>query len=151
MKRTGLTDKQMNALRVRDNGVCVLTGADTGRLVPQHRRNRGMGGDRTGNTLHNTVLLDSILNGLLESDATLSELGKAYGTKVPGWVVDPSHVPVFYPHEHAWFLLEGDTRRQVTAVEAIDRMHEVYGDDWLRWKAVADQSPHAAVYALRGA
>lgn len=149
MKRTGLAASQMKKLRERDQNRCVLSGAETDRLVPQHRRNRGMGGDPSANVLPNTVLMDSILNGEIESDDRLARIAKAYGIKVPIWVKDVSAVPVFYAAERAWFLLEGNTRRQVTALDAMDRMHAVYGDEFFIWKAYADQTPHAAILALR--
>ncbi|MCW2165379.1 hypothetical protein B0I12_002534 [Microbacterium hydrothermale] len=149
MKNTGLSKAQMSKLRLRDHNLCIFMGAETERLVPQHRKNRGIGGDPTANTLENAVLIDSILNGLIEADANLAEIAKAYGIKVPIWA-DVTAVPVFFAHEHAWFLLEGDDRREITAVEALDRMHTVYGDEYFAWKARADQSPHAALLALRG-
>lgn len=140
--------RQLEALSQRDGIRCVWTATTGDRLVPQHRQG-GMGGRPDKHRTENLLWLDSILNGLIEADAGLAEVAKAYGIKVPIWA-DVAAVPVFFAHEHAWFLLEGDERREITAVEALDRMHTVYGDEYFAWKARADQSPHAAILALRG-
>lgn len=118
---------------------CVLTGTAGDRIVPQHRQG-GMGGRPDKHRPANVLWADSLLNGLIESDAEWQAIAKAWGAKVPIWVRDVTLVPVFYRFEHAWFLLEGDARRQITAVDALDRMLEAYGDDYLAWKAIADDS-----------
>lgn len=139
--------RQLEALSRRDGFVCVWTATTGDRLVPQHRQG-GAGGRPDKHRTENLLWLDSILNGLIEADAGLAEIAKAYGIKVPIWA-DVTVVPVFFAHEHAWFLLKGDERREITAVEALDRTHTVYGDEYFVWKARADQSPHAAALALR--
>ena len=140
---------QLKLLADRDGFVCVWSAATTDRLIPQHRQG-GMGGRPDKHRPENLLWLDSILNGEIEADADLAEIAKAYGIKVPIWVKDVAAVPVFYAAERAWFLLEGKIRRQITPLEAMDRMHQVYGDEYFVWKARADQTPHAAVFALRG-
>ncbi|KSU52870.1 hypothetical protein [Microbacterium enclense] len=141
--------RQLEALSRRDGFVCVWTATEGDRLVPQHRQG-GMGGRPDKHRTENLLWLDSLLNGGIEADADLAEIAKAYGIKVPIWVPDVAAVPVFFAHEHAWFLLEGDERREISAVEALDRMHQIYGDEYFAWKARADQSPRAALLALRG-
>jgi hypothetical protein len=141
--------RQLEALSRRDGFVCVWTATTGDRLVPQHRKG-GAGGRPDKHRTENLLWLDSLLNGFIEAHAHLAEIAKAYGIKVPIWVADVAAVPVFFQHEHAWFLLEGDTRREITAVEALDRMHTVYGDEYFQWKARADESPQAALLALRG-
>lgn len=139
---------QLKLLADRDGFVCAWSATTTDRLVPQHRQG-GMGGRPDKHRTENLLWLDSILNGEIESDDRLARIAKAYGIKVPIWVKDVSAVPVFYAAERAWFLLEGNTRREITALDAMDRMHAVYGDEYFTWKAYADQTPHAAILALR--
>lgn len=139
---------QLVALSERDGFVCAWTATTGDRLVPQHRQG-GMGGRPNKHRTENLLWLDSILNGLIESSADLAEIAKAHGIKVPIWVADVAAVPVFFAADSAWFLLEGNGRRQITAEDALDRMHQVYGDEYFQWKAHADQSPHAGIYALR--
>jgi hypothetical protein len=141
--------RQLEALSQRDGFVCVWTATTGDRLVPQHRQG-GMGGRPDKHRTENLLWLDSLLNGFIEADTDLAEIAKAYGIKVPIWVPDVAAVPVFFAHEHARFLLEGDGRREISAVEALDRMHQIYGDECFVWKARADQSPQAALLALRG-
>ncbi len=130
----------LQALDKRD-GVrrCVMTGTEGDRIIPQHRQG-GMGGRKDKHQPVNVVWLDSILNGLIEHDAGWQDTARAWGVKVPIWVRDVAAVPVYFRFEHAWFVLEGDGRRQITAVDALDRMLEAYGDDYLAWKAIADDS-----------
>lgn len=150
MRRTGFTNAQVETLRTRDGNVCVWTGATTDRLVPQHRRNRGMGGNPALNTLENGVLLDSIVNGWIESDAGLGEMAKAYGIKLERHA-DPGYVPVFYRHEHKCYVLGDDgSRYEVDALEAQMRMVNTYGPDWFVWKARADVNTHDTIMTLRG-
>lgn len=118
---------------------CVMTGTEGDRIIPQHRQG-GMGGRRDKHQPVNVLWLDSILNGHIESDAGWQATAKAWGVKVPIWVTEVADVPVYFRFEHAWFLLEGDGRRQITAIDALDRMLDIYGDDYLAWKAIADDS-----------
>lgn len=132
----------------RDGRSCIMTGTETERIVPQHRQG-GMGGRANKHRLANLVLLDSILNGLITSDAKLQLISKVWGVAV-SLHADVEEIPVFRPHMQTWFLLHGNERKVVTALEALDRMHAFYGDEYFAWKAIADQSPHAAALALRG-
>lgn len=129
---------------------CVLTSAEGDRIVPQHRQG-GMGGRRDKHRPENVLWADSLLNGLIEADADLQAIAKAWGVKVPIWVRDITLVPVFYRFEHAWFVLEGDNRREITALDAIDRMDDVYGDEYFEWKAIADDTARARLMFTRGA
>lgn len=139
---------KLRALSERDGFVCAWTATTGDRLVPQHRQG-GMGGRPNKHRTENLLWLDSLLNGWIEDDAKLAEIAKAYGIKVPLWVADVAAVPVFFAAENAWFVLDGDGRRQITAEDAVDRMHQVYGDEYFQWKARADAAPHAGIYALR--
>lgn len=128
---------------------CVLTGTEGDRIIPQHRQG-GMGGRRDKHQPVNVLWLDSILNGLIEHDAGWQATAKAWGVKVPIWVRDVAAVPVFFRFEHAWFVLEGDGRREITAADALERLLDVYGDDYLQWKVVADDSERSRVLLMRG-
>lgn len=80
------------ALDARDGHVCAWTGIDTGRLVPQHRQG-GMGGRKGKHRLSNLVWLDSLLNGLIESDPTYQAEALRRGIKI-SLHADPLRVPV---------------------------------------------------------
>lgn len=138
----------LRLLTARDGRSCILTATDSERLVPQHRQG-GMGGRRDKHRLANLVWLDSILNGQIEADPQLQTIAKAYGVKV-SLHANVEQIPVYRPSMRTWFLLRGDDREVITAMEALDRMHAFYGDEYFAWKAIADRSPHAAVLAARG-
>lgn len=90
---TGFTKRQRDIIWERDGGVCVWTGVDTGRLIIQHRSNRGMGGSKSANRISNGVLLDSLLNGLIESDPTYQAEAIRRGIKI-SLHADPLEVAV---------------------------------------------------------
>jgi hypothetical protein len=139
----------LRLLTDRDGRSCIMTGTETERLVPQHRQG-GMGGRANKHRLPNVLWLDSILNGLITSDAKLQKLAKVWGVAV-SLHADVEEVPVFRPHMRQWFLLRGDHRYPITPLEALDRMHAVYGDDYFTWKTEVEQPPGALVLAMRGA
>jgi hypothetical protein len=139
----------LRLLNARDGRSCIMTGTETERLVPQHRQG-GMGGRANKHRLANLVWLDSIFNGLITSDPQLQKLAKVWGVTV-SLHGDVEEIPVFRPHMRQWFLLRGDTRFPITPLEALDRMHAFYGDDYFAWKADVERPPGALVLALRGA
>jgi hypothetical protein len=96
MSGSGFTVAQMKALRERDGNRSAWTGQESETLVPQHRANRGMGGRRSLNRLSNAVLIESDINGAIESDPAMQAEAVRRGIKIGGHV-DPSTVPV----EHA--------------------------------------------------
>lgn len=121
MRATGFTAAQMRALRERDGNVCAWTGQESDRLVPQHRSNRGMGGSRAKNRLSNAVLLDSLINGSIESDPAMQAEAKRRGIKVSGFA-DPAQVPILHA-VHGWCRLDDDGLAWVMSpVEAGRRM-----------------------------
>lgn len=86
-------------------------------LVPQHRANRGMGGSRARNVPSNIIVLCADINGRLESDAKLAQLGKESGWKLETWQ-DPRTSPVYDATSGEWFALDDYFRRlPVTALE----------------------------------
>ena len=127
---------------------CVMTGTQTERNVPQHRQG-GMGGRPGKHRLENLLWLDSLINGWIEDDAEWAAHAQAWGIKVPVWVRDVSKVPVYFAAEMTWFALEGETRRPIPALVALDMMLEVYGEDYLLAKAVADGTARAHALYLR--
>jgi hypothetical protein len=68
------------------------------------------------------------------AEAEMQTLALAYGWKVRRWA-DPTKVPVYYPHDFRWYRLEGLERHPITAVVALDMMHDVYGDEYFQWRA----------------
>lgn len=82
----------LEELDQRDGHVCSWTGIDTGRLVPQHRQG-GMGGRRDKHRLSNLVWLDSLLNGLIESDPVYQAEAVRRGIKISGFA-DPTEEPL---------------------------------------------------------
>lgn len=82
----------LDALDARDTHVCAWTGIDTGRLVPQHRQG-GMGGRRDKHRLSNLIWLDSLTNGLIESDPLYQAEAVRRGIKI-SIHADPTVVPV---------------------------------------------------------
>lgn len=129
---------------------CVLSAVQSDRVVPQHRQG-GMGGRANKHRLPNLLWIDSILNGLIETDAEWAKLALAWGVKVPIWVHDVAQVPVYFANEHRWYALHGEQRRELAAGAALDMMLNVYGDLYLGWKAAADDTDRARVLFARAA
>lgn len=82
----------LRAIEARDGHRCAWDGIDSDTLVPQHRQG-GMGGRKNKHRLSNVVWLDSIRNGLVESDPELQAEAVRRGIKVSGFA-DPSTVPI---------------------------------------------------------
>lgn len=93
MKRTGFTDKQIAAIRARDANRSAWSGNESDTLVPQHRANRGMGGRESMNRLSNGVLIESEINGLIESDPHWQAEAQRRGIKVSAFS-NPATVPI---------------------------------------------------------
>lgn len=89
------------ALDERDGHLCAWSGIDTGRLVPQHRQG-GMGGRKGKHRLSNLVWLDSLINGLIESDPFYQSVAFERGIKVSGFA-DPADTPIDHAvHGHVF-------------------------------------------------
>lgn len=106
---TSLTATQWAKLLERDGGRCVHCGA-TDALAPHHRRNRGMGGSKAMEKASNLVVVCSWLNGMMESDADVSEMAKSRGWKMLSWQ-DPTKYPVWDELAQACFWLHDDYTR----------------------------------------
>ncbi len=99
-----MTRKQFQKFLDRDKHCfhCGSTGDD---LVPNHRANRGMGGSKVRERSSNVVVLCSLLNGLIESDALAAQEARSYGWKIDTWQ-DPLRTPVFDKSLGQWFLFD---------------------------------------------
>lgn len=99
----------LRALDTRDGHACAwhtpgICDPDT--LVPQHRRNRGMGGSKTGMTLSNLIWLCSGLNGLIEADARTARVAIGRGIKLPrNGRYTGLEIPILHA-VHGWVLLD---------------------------------------------
>ncbi|GAB3125818.1 hypothetical protein [Glaciibacter psychrotolerans] len=110
----------LRAIEERDGHRCAWSGVDSDTLVPQHRQG-GMGGRKNKHRLSNVVWLDSIRNGLIESDPELQAEAVRRGIKVSGFA-DPSTVPIEHA-SHGWCLLTDDGRViEIGEEEAMRRM-----------------------------
>ena len=96
----------------RDGGKCLHCGATEG-LVPQHRRNRGMGGSRARDVPSNIIVLCSTWNNAIETDPRLAAVAVQYGWKVQG-MDDPEMTPVYDVTAQGWFTLHDDYSREAT-------------------------------------
>lgn len=117
-----LPKRTLAAMDERDGRRCVwhYEGAcDPETLVPHHRSNRGMGGDRSKNVLSNLVWLDAETNGLVESDATYAESARKRGIKLSIHAT-PRNEPILYPDD-AWYRLTDDGRRIPAGDRAVTR------------------------------
>lgn len=95
---TGYTPEQRAALISRDGGKCALEhlGACDGPLTAQHRKNRGMGGRRSLNTLANGAVLCWSHNTLAETDAAIAAEARRRGVKLAD-TDEPAEVPQWSP------------------------------------------------------
>ena len=97
----------LRALEKRDGHVSAWTGEDVPELVPQHRQG-GMGGSKLKHRLSNVVWLESIINGLIESDPEWQAEAVRRGIKVSKFV-DPRTVPVAHAvHGLVWLTDAGE-------------------------------------------
>lgn len=94
----------IRALDERDGHACAWLGYDTGRLVPQHRQG-GMGGRANKHRMSNVVWLDSIINGLIESDPGFQAEAKRRGIKIP-LGADPEAVSIDHEVHGCVYLID---------------------------------------------
>ena len=114
-----MTPKQFARFMERDRG-CLHCG-DVETAVPNHRVNRGMGGSRKRNHPANIVVLCSLVNGLIESDAEWATKARTFGWKLASWD-DPFWVPVFDVMSGRWWLLDNEFERTRLSVLSDDRL-----------------------------
>ena len=94
----------------RDGG-CVHCG-ELEAVAPHHRLNRGMGGSKTRDTPSNIIVLCSVLNGLLESDAFWARKARDWGWKL-GSGQDPTREPIWHEVEGVWYWLDDEFKRSL--------------------------------------
>lgn len=97
----------LRAMTARDGHECAWHGESCGTdtLVPQHRQG-GMGGSKLKHRLSNVVWLDSLTNGLIESDPDMAAEARRRGIKISQHD-DPRTVPVTYPDGTYWLTDDG--------------------------------------------
>lgn len=124
------TEEIRRGVYLRDGYRCVMCGALE--LTFQHRRAVQMGGDRNLPTAVDGLALCMICNQACEHELQTKAL--ANGWKVRKWVTCPERVPVYFPHEFAWYRLEGLNRIRITPAVAMEMGCSVYGDQWMQWR-----------------
>lgn len=103
-----MTPKQFQLYVRRDKG-CVHCG-ELEAIAPNHRINRGMGGSKKRDHPANIVVLCSMMNNLIESNAYWRRQALIYGWKLTPYD-DPHLTPVFSVLERTWWLLRDDFSR----------------------------------------
>lgn len=98
---------------MRDGHRSAWTGQDVPELVPQHRQG-GMGGRADKHQLSNLIWLESVLNGLIESDPEMQAEAVRRGIKVSGFA-DPRLIPVTHA-VHGLCFLTNDGRATVDPI-----------------------------------
>jgi hypothetical protein len=109
-----MTKKEFEKYLQRDRGCwhCGSTGDD---LIPHHRLNRGMGSKNSkASDPSNIIVLCSLANGLLESNAKFAELGRKFGWKLRQHET-PTEVPIF--GHGGWWLLNDDFTKDLLETE----------------------------------
>lgn len=94
----------LKQLRARDP-YCWHCG-ETNDLVPHHRRNKGMGGSKLGDTFDNLIMVCALYNGAMESDANTARDARAWGRKIASW--DSTDRPVFDTVAWAWYVVDSE-------------------------------------------
>jgi hypothetical protein len=97
-----ITQKQARLLRERDP-YCVHCGVDTD-LVWHHRKNRQAGGSKLLDRLDNIIMVCSLYNGLMESDADVANQAREYGHKLRSW--DDFSTPLLDTITGTWYLVD---------------------------------------------
>lgn len=104
-----VTKKEFAKYLARDR-YCYHCGIDDDTLVPQHRRNRGMGGSQSRSNASNIVVVCSQSNGMFEASEMASKAAQKYGWKLRAGQ-DPLDTPVFDAFDGIWYLLDDNYNR----------------------------------------
>ena len=107
-----VTKKEFAKFLARD-GHCYHCGIADDTLVPQHRRNRGMGGSQSRSNASNVVVVCSHSNGMFEASEGASRAAQRYGWKLRAGQ-DPLTTPVFDAFEGVWYLLDDQYGKRET-------------------------------------
>lgn len=124
------TNETRQAVYARDGHRCVMCGALA--LTFQHRRAVGQGGSKILPPPVDGLALCGVCNAACEHE--MQDRALANGWKVRRWVQHPERVPVYYPHEFAWYRLEGTRRVRISSEVALEMGCSVYGDEWMQWR-----------------
>lgn len=111
-----MNGKQFRRFVDRDGG-CIHCG-ELEAIAPHHRINRGMGGSKKLDIPSNIVVLCSVINGHIESDAEAAEEARRFGWKLSRGAVS-SEVPIYIPTAGQWVLL--DDEYKATPIKEEDR------------------------------
>jgi len=104
-----MTPKEFAKYLARD-GYCLHCGT-TEALSPNHRANRGHGGSKKSEVASNVVILCSLFNGLIESDAKAAGMAKRFGWKISRYD-NPREMPVYDTVAGEWYFLTDDWTRE---------------------------------------
>lgn len=110
-----VTKKEFQRYLARD-GHCLHCGEHGDTLVPQHRRNRGMGGSVSRSAASNIIVMCSEFNGAMEASETASVTAQRFGWKLRQGQ-DPLTTPVFDSWEGVWYLLDDKFEKRETPWE----------------------------------
>lgn len=103
-----VNSKQFRRYLDRDEG-CIHCG-ELEAVAPHHRLNRGMGGSKLRDEPANIVVLCSVINGLIESDAVWALIARQWGWKLRPYE-DPLEKWIWYSRVGEWYLLDNDYGR----------------------------------------
>lgn len=107
--------KEFQSILDRDLG-CLHCGSTDQTLIPQHRINRGMGGSKNRGSKSNLIVLCSLINGLIESDADWAQIARECGWKLKPWD-NPLDVPVWDETAQVWWMLDDQGSRRLDDVD----------------------------------
>lgn len=100
-----MTTQQFQPYLDRDGGHCLSCGTTEG-LVPQHRINRGMGGNPGLNIPSNIIVFCGQCNGQLEANAEQARIARQHGWKLHSFEAPYLLVrPVYDRAAQTWFFL----------------------------------------------
>ncbi len=100
-----MTSDRLRRMVEKRDKYCWHCGTDTD-LIPHHRANRGMGGRKSLDRIDNLMLVCSIYNGLMESDAAIAMQARDFGHKLQSWNLFSD--PVFDQFDMSWWILSED-------------------------------------------
>lgn len=113
---TGPDRDIVDALNVRDGGVCVCCGqpgTDWDRLIPHHRADKGMGGSTAPDVhrMSRLLLVHASINLAFEdAHGVVLDRYRRYGWKIRR-SDDTAAAPVWYGPDRGWWLLDDDGGR----------------------------------------
>lgn len=104
--------KNSTAQQIRKRDASCFHCGETDGLVIHHRRNRQMGGSKLLDRADNLMLICSMWNGLIESDAKAASMARDWGHKLNSW--DSFDMPVFDYPTRTWWRLDQFGGKQET-------------------------------------